>query len=50
MGNTVKYWTWQTYQKAYKFTKRYVVYSYSWWWPEYDDKRNYDCLHDSLAL
>lgn len=50
MGNAVKYWTWQTYQKAYKFTKRYVVYSYSWWWPEYDEKRGYDWLHDSLAF
>lgn len=50
MGNAVKYWTWQTYRKAYKFTKRYIVYSYSWWWPEYDEKRSYDWLHDSLAL
>lgn len=50
MGNAVKIWTWQTYRGAYKFTKRYVVYSYSWWWPEYDEKRGYDWLNDSLAL
>ena len=50
MGNAVKYWTWQTYQKAYKFTKRYVVYSYSWWWPECDEKRDYIWIHDNLAF
>lgn len=50
MGNIVKYWTWQTYQKAYKFTKRYVVYSYLWWWPEYGEIPRYDCYHESLAF
>lgn len=28
----VKYWTYKTFNNHYKFTKRYVVYLFTWWW------------------
>lgn len=49
MNNAVKYWTWTTYRNAHKFTKRFVVYSYSWWWPEYEQKHHGNGIADPYS-
>ena len=38
MGKAVSYWTYRTFNHLGRYTKRYVVYTYSWWW----DGKNYN--------
>lgn len=38
MSKAVSYWTYATFNHTGKYTKRYVVYTYSWWW----DGENYN--------
>lgn len=37
MSYGVSYWTYKTFNHKGQYTKRYVVYTYSWWW----DGHNY---------
>ena len=32
MSKAVSYWTYATFNHNGRYTKRYVVYTYSWWW------------------
>ena len=32
MSKAVSYWTYATFNHTGRYTKRYVVYTYSWWW------------------
>ena len=32
MNKAVSYWTYTTFNHTGRYTKRYVVYTYSWWW------------------
>lgn len=38
MSKAVSYWTYATFNHKGRYTKRYVVYTYSWWW----DGKNYN--------
>lgn len=38
MSNIVSYWTYRTFNHNGQYTKRYIVYTYSWWW----DGKNYN--------
>lgn len=38
MSKAVSYWTYKTFNHNGQYTKRYVVYTYSWWW----DGKNYN--------
>lgn len=32
MSTGVSYWTYKTFNSQNKYTKRYVVYTFAWWW------------------
>ncbi len=34
MSKAVSYWTYTTFNHTGKYTKRFVVYTYSWWWED----------------
>lgn len=34
----LKFWTYSTYRNRYKFTKRFVVYLYTWWYGDYREQ------------
>ena len=38
MSTGVSYWTYKTFNSQNKYTKRYVVYTFAWWW----DGKNYN--------
>lgn len=42
-----KFWTYRYFNSSQKFTKRYIVYLYKWWWADGQDYNRTDYFRDN---